>query len=103
MSRAALRERLYSNLKRKNAMAEPFPFMGQILLVPYSFAPRGWAFCQGQLLQVAQYSNLFTLIGNTFGGDGEKTFALPDLRGKVPQSSGQLNYIIALQGYYPDR
>ena len=84
-------------------MAEPLPFMGQILLVPYNFAPRGWAFCQGQLLQVAQYSNLFTLIGNTFGGDGEKTFALPDLRGKVPQSSGQLNYIIALQGYYPDR
>jgi microcystin-dependent protein len=103
MSRAALRERLYSNLKRKNAVAEPLPFMGQILLVPYNFAPRGWAFCQGQLLQIAQYGALFTLISNTFGGDGDKTFALPDLRGQVPQSSGQLNYIIALQGYYPDR
>ena len=84
-------------------MAEPLPFMGQILLVPYNFAPRGWTFCQGQLLQIAQYGALFTLISNTFGGDGESTFALPDLRGQVPQSSGQLNYIIALQGYYPDR
>jgi microcystin-dependent protein len=101
MSRAALRERLYSNLKRKNAMAEPF--IGQILLVPYNFAPRDWAFCQGQLLQIAQYNALFALIGNTFGGDGESTFARPDLIGRVPQSSGQLNYIIALQGDYPSR
>src|SRR6516165_8800142 len=74
MSRAALRERLYSNLKRKKAMAEPF--IGQILLVPYNFAPRNWAFCQGQLLQIGQYTALFSLIGNTFGGDGDKTFAL---------------------------
>ena len=84
-------------------MAEPLPFMGQILLVPYNFAPRNWAFCQGQLLQIGQYTALFSLIGNTFGGDGDKTFALPDLRGRVPQSSGQLNYIIALQGNYPSR
>jgi microcystin-dependent protein len=101
MSRAALRERLYSDLKRKNAMAEPF--IGQILLVPYNFAPRNWAFCQGQLLQIGQYTALFSLIGNTFGGDGESTFALPDLRGRVPPSSGQLNYIIALQGIFPSR
>ena len=82
-------------------MAEPF--IGQILLVPYNFAPRNWAFCQGQLLPIAQYTALFSLIGNTFGGDGESTFALPDLRGRIPPSSGQLNYIIALQGIFPTR
>ena len=82
-------------------MAEPF--IGQILLVPYNFAPRNWAFCQGQLLPIAQNNALFALIGNTFGGDPKSTFALPDLRGRVPQSSGQLNYIIALQGAWPDR
>jgi microcystin-dependent protein len=84
-------------------MAEPLPFTGQILLVPYDFAPRGYAFCQGQLLPINQNNALFALIGNTFGGDGEKTFALPDLRGQVPKSSGQLNYIIALYGAFPDR
>jgi microcystin-dependent protein len=68
-------------------MAEPF--LGQILLVPYNFAPKGWAFCQGQLLPIAQYTALFSLIGNTYGGDGETNFALPDLRGRVALSSGQ--------------
>ena len=63
------------------------PFIGQILLVPYNFAPKGWAFCQGQFLPIAQYTALFSLIGNTYGG--ERTFALPDLRGRVALSSGQ--------------
>ena len=68
-------------------MAEPF--IGQIMLVPYNFPPRGWAFCQGQILSIAQNTALFSLLGTTFGGNGQTTFALPDLRGRVPVSSGQ--------------
>lgn len=64
-------------------------FLGSLLLVPYNFAPNGWALCNGQLLPIAQYSALFSLLGTTFGGDGTRTFALPDLRGRVPISSGQ--------------
>ena len=65
------------------------PFIGQIMLVPYNFAPRGWAFCNGQLLPIAQNTALFSLLGTTYGGNGQTTFALPDLRGRVPISSGQ--------------
>ena len=65
------------------------PFIGQLMLVPYNFAPRGWALCNGQLLQISQNTALFSLLGTTYGGDGVKTFALPDLRGRVPVSSGQ--------------
>lgn len=67
-------------------MAEPF--LGQILIVPYNFAPRGWAFCDGQLLPISQNTALFSLIGTTFGGNGQTTFALPDLRGRVPLHVG---------------
>ena len=65
------------------------PFLGQIMLVPYNFAPRGWAFCTGQILPIAQNTALFSLLGTTYGGNGQTTFALPDLRGRVPISSGQ--------------
>jgi microcystin-dependent protein len=65
------------------------PFLGQLLLVPYNFAPRGWAFCSGQILPIAQNTALFSLLGTTFGGNGQTTFALPDLRGRAPLSSGQ--------------
>src|SRR5215475_4971153 len=65
------------------------PFLGQIMLVPYNFAPRGWAFCNGQLLSISQNTALFSLLGTTYGGNGQTTFALPDLRGRVPLSSGQ--------------
>ena len=65
------------------------PFLGQLMLVPYDFAPNGWALCNGQLLSIAQNQALFSLIGTTYGGDGVSTFALPDLRGRVPVSSGQ--------------
>jgi microcystin-dependent protein len=65
------------------------PFLGQIMLVPYNFPPRGWAFCNGQILSIAQNTALFSLLGTTFGGNGQTTFALPDLRGRVPISSGQ--------------
>jgi microcystin-dependent protein len=60
------------------------PFIGQIALVAFNFAPRGWAFCNGQTLSIAQNGELFTLLGTTYGGDGMTTFNLPDLRGRVP-------------------
>ena len=68
-------------------MAEPF--LGQIILVPYNFPPNGWAFCNGQLMPISQNTALFSLIGTFYGGNGQTTFALPDLRGRVPISSGQ--------------
>ncbi len=57
---------------------------------PYSFAPSGWADCAGQLLAVSRYGSLFSLLGTRYGGDGTQTFGLPDLRGRVPVSLGQL-------------
>ena len=65
------------------------PYLGEIRLFPYNFAPQGWAFCNGQLLPINQHSDLFDLLGTTYGGDGENTFALPDLRGRLAVSSGQ--------------
>jgi microcystin-dependent protein len=65
------------------------PFIGEIRLFAGNFAPRGWAFCQGQILSIAQNEALFALIGTTYGGNGQTTFALPDLRGRVPVSQGQ--------------
>lgn len=65
------------------------PFIGQITLFAGNFAPRGWAFCQGQLLSIAQNTALFSILGTTYGGDGQTTFALPDLRGRVPLQQGQ--------------
>ena len=64
-------------------------FLGSLLLVPYNFAPQGWALCNGQLLPISQNTALFSLLGTTYGGDGISTFALPDLRGRVPISAGQ--------------
>lgn len=55
------------------------PYVGEIILVPYNFVPRGWAICNGQLLSIAQYQALFSLLGTTYGGDGVRTFALPNL------------------------
>lgn len=65
------------------------PFIGEIRWVPYDFAPRGWAFCDGQLLSIAQNTALFSLLGTTFGGNGQTTFALPDMRGRMPMHAGQ--------------
>jgi microcystin-dependent protein len=77
------------------------PFLGQIVLFPYNFAPRGWSFCEGQVLQISYNVALCSLLGTTFGGDGMQTFALPDLRGKEPESG--LRYCIAMQGEFPSR
>jgi len=70
------------------ASAGADPFLGEIALVPYNFEPRGWAFCDGQLLPIAQNTALFALLGTQFGGNGQTTFALPDLRGRVPLHVG---------------
>ncbi len=64
------------------------PFIGEIIMFGGTFAPRGWAFCNGQLMSIAQNSALFSILGTTYGGDGQTTFALPDLRGRVPVHAG---------------
>ncbi|MFP4501209.1 MAG: phage tail protein [Candidatus Hydrogenedentota bacterium] len=64
-------------------------FIGQIMMWPANFAPRGWAFCDGQILSIQQNTPLFALIGSTYGGNGRTTFALPDLRGRAPMHQGQ--------------
>jgi len=65
------------------------PFIGEIYLVPYNFPPRGFAFCNGQIMSIAQNTALFSLLGTTYGGNGTTTFALPDLRGRTPIGAGQ--------------
>jgi len=64
------------------------PFLGEIRLFPWSWAPRGWALCEGQLLSIAQNTALFALLGTMYGGNGQTTFALPDLRGRTPVHRG---------------
>ncbi len=64
------------------------PYVGEIRLAGFNFAPSGWLFCDGSLLPIAQYDTLFQLIGTTYGGNGQTTFALPDLRGRVPIHQG---------------
>ncbi|HZH66819.1 MAG TPA: tail fiber protein [Flavisolibacter sp.] len=65
------------------------PFVAEIRMMPFNFAPRGWAFCNGQLLPISQNTALFSLLGTTYGGNGQSTFALPDLQGRVPMQPGQ--------------
>jgi microcystin-dependent protein len=65
------------------------PFLGEIRYVAFNFAPQGWAQCNGQILPIAGNQALFSLLGTYFGGDGVQTFALPDMRGRVPVASGQ--------------
>lgn len=65
------------------------PFIGQVMMFAGNFAPRGWAFCQGQILSIAQNTALFSILGTTYGGNGQTTFALPDLRGRSPIQPGQ--------------
>jgi microcystin-dependent protein len=64
------------------------PFLGEIKMVGFNFAPYGWAFCNGQILQIVQNTALYSLLGTTYGGDGKTTFCLPDLRGRVPMHRG---------------
>lgn len=64
------------------------PYVGEIRLFAGNFAPQGWAFCDGSIMSIAENTTLFQLIGTTYGGDGQNTFALPDLRGRVPVHQG---------------
>ena len=64
------------------------PYVGEIRMFAGNFAPAGWMFCEGQLLPISEYETLFNLIGTTYGGDGQSTFALPDLRGRIPINFG---------------
>lgn len=86
------------------------PLIGQIMMFAGSFAPRGWAICDGSLLKIESYPQLFSLIGTTHGGDGQKTFGLPDLRDPatparqaIAPAAGGCRFIIAVEGSYPDR
>src|SRR2546422_11724296 len=78
------------------------PYVGEIRMFAGNFAPAGWMFCEGQLLPISEYETLFNLIGTTYGGDGQSTFALPDLRGRIPLHAGTgsdgINYTLAEQG-----
>jgi microcystin-dependent protein len=65
------------------------PFVAEIRIFPFNFAPRGWALCNGQLLPLSQNTALFSLLGTTYGGDGKSNFALPDLQGSAPMHPGQ--------------
>jgi|SRR5882724_1147275 len=64
------------------------PFMGEIKIISWNFAPKGWAFCNGQFLPINQNQALFSLLGTSFGGNGQTTFALPDFRGRIPIHKG---------------
>jgi microcystin-dependent protein len=65
------------------------PFVAEIRIFPFNFAPKGWAFCDGQLLPISQNTALFSLLGTTYGGDGKSTFALPDMQGNACMHPGQ--------------
>jgi microcystin-dependent protein len=65
------------------------PFVAEIRIFPFNFPPKGWAFCDGQLLPISQNTALFSLLGTTYGGDGKSTFALPDLQGSAAMHPGQ--------------
>jgi microcystin-dependent protein len=73
------------------------PYVGEIRIFAGNFAPAGWMFCEGQLLPISEYETLFQLIGTTYGGDGESTFALPDLRGRLPLHMGN-GFVLAQTG-----
>src|ERR1700694_6058868 len=73
------------------------PYVGEIRMFAGNFAPAGWMFCEGQLLPIAENDTLFNLIGTTYGGDGQSTFALPDLRERLPIHQGA-NFTLAQNG-----
>jgi len=78
-------------------------YIGQICMFPWSWAPRGWLKCDGQLLPISQYSALYSLIGIEFGGDGRKTFALPKMPPMKTEDGGDVAYFVNMTGIYPSR
>jgi microcystin-dependent protein len=79
------------------------PFLGEIQIFPYNFCPYGWLQLQGQILQISQYSALFSLLGTNFGGDGKSTFALPKWGPIYAQNGGTMLACIAIAGVFPSR
>ena len=92
------------------------PFIGEVCQFPYSYAPKGWAYCHGQMMPIQANQALFSLLGTTYGGDGRTTFNLPDLRpkdangnviqlevGDIHEGKVFIESFIALQGIYPPR
>lgn len=88
------------------------PFIGEISMFAGTFPPRGWAFCEGQTLKIAENTALYSLLGTTYGGDGKTTFKLPDFRESekklrkdagIKEDAGGPRYIIAIHGIYPSR
>src|SRR5580765_5395881 len=73
------------------------PFMGEIKLISWNFAPQGWAFCNGQFLPINQNQGLFSILGTMYGGNGQTTFALPDFRGRVPIHQGN-GFVVGEKG-----
>ncbi|MGJ8666621.1 MAG: phage tail protein [Patiriisocius sp.] len=73
-------------------------YLGQVLLFAGNFAPRGWAFCQGQIQQIAKNQSLFAILGTKYGGDGRTTFGLPKM-----ESQDEVTYIICVEGMFPSR
>lgn len=76
-------------------------FVGEIIMVPYTFAPYGTLYCDGQEYPVQEYQTLFSLLGYTFGGNGSSKFCVPNLKGFEPHPG--IHYVIAIDGYYPER
>jgi microcystin-dependent protein len=78
------------------------PFLAEIRIVGFNFAPRGWAFCDGQILPINQNQSLYSLLGTTYGGDGRTSFALPDMRGRTPihvgRSNGGADHLLGQKG-----
>jgi microcystin-dependent protein len=93
---------LFSGLKETPKAYAEEQMLGEIRMFAGNFAPRGWAFCNGQVLSISTNSALFSLLGTTYGGNGTSTFALPDLRGRSPVGAGQgpglQNYVLGQQG-----
>ncbi len=78
-----------SGIRMRSAMLSSSPYIGEIQMVGFNFAPRGWAFCNGQLLAISQNTALFSILGTTYGGNGQTTFALPNLQGQFPMGNNQ--------------
>jgi microcystin-dependent protein len=78
------------------------PILGEIRMFSGNFAPNGWALCNGQILSISQNTALFSILGTFYGGDGQTTFGLPNLQGKVAIDPN-VTFIIAVQGIYPSR
>jgi len=82
-----LTQKSFGFFPKEIVMADPF--VAEIRIFPFNFAPKGWAWCDGQLLPLSQNTALFSLLGTTYGGDGKSNFALPDLQGRAPMHPGQ--------------